>query len=102
MTAFLFTFEDQDTGELIDRIAPNEATARLQVSNGNDIERMVLWSQPAEISRMQKIIDEAIRDERTAHDAANAANPMGKNLVTTPEQLKAFRAAEASSAVTTA
>jgi hypothetical protein len=48
MTAFLFTFEDQNTGELADTIAPNEAAARRRLGgNWVDVERAPLWAQPS-------------------------------------------------------
>lgn len=45
-----------------------------------------------------KIIREAQADERAAHAAAQAANPMGKGRFTTPEALKRFSDAQAAHA----
>jgi hypothetical protein len=99
VTAFLFTFEDQNTGELADTIAPNEAAARLQLGGDwVDVERAPLWAPPSEIGDMAKIIQQAQDEERAAHAAAQAANPMGKGRFTTPEALKKFSDAEAAHA----
>jgi len=95
MTAFLFTFEDQTTGELADTIAPNEAAARLRL--GGDwvnVERAPLWARPSEVGDLPRIIQEALHEERAAHAAVQAANPMGKDRFTSPEALKEFTDAQ--------
>jgi hypothetical protein len=89
----LFTFEDQETGELRDIIAPNEAAARLQLGGiWIDIERTAAW-QPCEIAGLPEIFREAQAAEETAHREAMAANPMGRGM-TTPEKLMALTAAQ--------
>lgn len=62
----LFTFEDQETGDLRDTLAPNEAAARLQLGGiWTDIERAAAW-QPCEIDGLPKIFREAQADEEAA------------------------------------
>ena len=94
----LFTFEDIETGDLWDICAPNEAAARLQLGGiFTDIERTAVFG-PCPIGNLDRVIEQAIANERAAHAAARAANPMGKGRFTTPEALKAFSDAQAAHA----
>lgn len=95
MPNLLFTFQDVQTGDLWDTCAPNEAAARLSLGGiFTDVERTIaLGSCP--IGDLDKIVREAQAEERTAHAAAQAANPMGKGRFTTPEVLKRFSDAQA-------
>jgi hypothetical protein len=89
----LFTFEDQENGELRSVIAANESAARLQLGGSwTDVERTAAWT-PCEIDELPAIYREAEADERAAHRAMMGANPMGKGSVTTPEALADFSAA---------
>jgi hypothetical protein len=90
----LFTFEDQEAGELRDTLAPNEAAARLQLGGiWTDTERAAAW-QPCEIDRLPEIFREAQADEEAALREMMAANPMGQSRFTTPEALANFTAAQ--------
>jgi hypothetical protein len=74
MIAFLFTFEDQRTGDLADTIAPNEAAARLRLGGDwIDVKRAPLWAQPSEVGDLPRIIQEALEDELVAHAAVHAS-----------------------------
>jgi hypothetical protein len=89
----LFTFEDQETGELRSLIAPNEAVARLQLGGiWTDVERTAAW-QPCEIANLPDLVREAQTAEDKARREMNAANPMGQGI-TTPEALARFTAAQ--------
>ena len=89
----LFTFEDQETGELRSVIAVNEAAARLQLGGSwVDVERTAAWT-PCEIAGLPGIYREAEADEQAAHRAMMEANPMGKARFTTPEALAQLTAA---------
>ena len=90
----LFTFEDQETGELRSVTAANEAAARLQLGGTwTDVERTAAWT-PCEIDGLPAIYREAEPDERAAHRSMMEANPMGKGRFTTPEALAEFTAAQ--------
>jgi hypothetical protein len=90
----LFTFEDQETGELRDTLAPNKAAARLQLGGiWTDIERTAAW-QPCEIAGLPEIFREAQAAEEAAHHEAMAANPMGQGRFTSPEALAKLTAAQ--------
>jgi hypothetical protein len=90
----LFTFEDQETGELRSVIAANEAAARLQLGGiWTDIERAAAWT-PCEIDGLPAIFREAETAEQAAFRAMTEANPMGKGRFTTPEALADFTAAQ--------
>jgi hypothetical protein len=94
----LFTFEDIETGDLRDTCAPNEAAARLQLGGiFTDVERTVAFGS-CPIDNLDRIIEQAIANERVAHAAAQAANPMSKGRFTTPEALNAFSDAQATHA----
>jgi hypothetical protein len=89
----LFTFEDQETGELRDIIAPNEAAARLRLGGiWTDIERTAAW-QPCEIAGLPEIFRETQAAEEAAHREAMVANPMGRGG-TIQEALNALTAAQ--------
>jgi hypothetical protein len=95
MTALLFTFEDQNTGQLADIIAANESAARLRLGGiWINPERAPLWTSPSEIRDLPRVIKMAQEDERAAHTALVAANRMGKQRFTTPEALQRFNDAE--------
>ena len=70
----LFTFEDQETGELRSIIAPNEAAARLQLGGiWVDVERTAAWT-PCEIAKLPELYREArpsqpLRPERDGTEA---------------------------------
>jgi hypothetical protein len=90
----LFTFEDQENGELRSVIAANEAAARLQLGGSwIDVERTAAWT-PCEIDELPAIYREAEADEQAAHRAMTESNPMGKGRFTTPEALADFTAAQ--------
>lgn len=90
----LFTFEDQESGELRSVIAPNEAAARLQLGGiWIDVERTAAW-EPCEITGLAEVLREAEAAEAAAHREAMAANPMGQGRFTTPEALAKFTAAQ--------
>lgn len=94
----LFTFQDLETGELWDTCAPNEAAARLQLGGiFTDPDRTAAFGS-CSIANLDRLIAQAIADERAANAAAQAANPMGKARFTTPEALKAFSDAQAAHA----
>jgi hypothetical protein len=90
----LFTFEDQETGELHSIIAANEAAARLQLGGiWTDVERTAAWT-PCDIDKLPAIYREAEADEQAAQRAMMEANPMGKVRFTTPEALAQLTAAQ--------
>ena len=90
MTDFVFTLQDQNTGQFADTIASNEAAARFKLGGDwIDVERAPLWAK-RELGEMSEIIRLVQDDERAALAAAQAANPMGKAPFTTPEALKTF------------
>lgn len=90
----LFTFEDQESGELRSIIAANEAAARLQLGDiWINIERTAAWT-PCEIDGLPAIFRDAQATEAAALRAMNEANPMGKGRFTTPEALAYFTAAQ--------
>ena len=87
--------KNQDTGELVDVVAVNEAAARLRLGGDwIDAERAPLWAAPSEIADFPRIIEEAQTQERAAHEAVLAANPMGKGRFTTAEELAKFTEAQ--------
>lgn len=84
----LFTFQYLETEDLRDTCAPNEAAVRLSLGGVlTDIERTTSFGS-CPIGDLDKILGQAQADERIAHAAAQAANPMGKGRFTTPEALK--------------
>jgi hypothetical protein len=90
----LFTFEDQETGDLRSAIAANEAAARLQLGGiWTDIERAAAWS-PCDIDGLPAIFREAQAAEEVARHEMEEANPMGRGRFTTPEALAKFTAAQ--------
>lgn len=91
MPNLLFTFQDLETGDLTDTCAPNEAGLG---GIFTDIERTTALGSCL-ISDLNKILEQAQADERAAHAAAQAANPMGKGCFTTPEALKKLSDAQA-------
>jgi hypothetical protein len=94
MTMPFYTFEDQETGELRSIAAPNESAARLSLGGiWTQVERAVAWT-PCNIDGLNRLLEEAQVEEREAHAAVLAANPMGKARFTTPEALAAFTAAQ--------
>ena len=98
MPNFLFTFQNLETGELWDTWAPNEAAARLRLGGiFTDIERSAAFGS-SPITDLDSVIEQAMAEERAAHAAAQAANPMGKGRYTTPEALKEFSDAQATHA----
>jgi hypothetical protein len=83
----LFTFEDHENGELRSTIAPNEAAARLQLGGvWIDFERTFAWA-PCEIDNLPDLYRQAEVAEARALREAEAADPMGKGRLTTPEAL---------------
>jgi hypothetical protein len=89
----MFTFEDQETGELRSTVAPNEAAARLQLGGTwTDVERTAAW-QPCEIANLPDLLREAQAAEEAARREMTAANPMGQGI-TTPEALARFTEAQ--------
>jgi hypothetical protein len=95
VTTFLYTFVDEETGELADITAPNESAARLWL--GGDwilAGRCPLFSQPAEVGRWDGVVKEAQVEAAKAFDAMNAARPK-PGTMTTAESLKAFNDATA-------
>ncbi len=94
MAACLFTFQNQNTGEFADILAPNESAARLWLG-GDWMHRDIapLWAS-CEVGGTSTIIGEAQRQEREAHAAMVAANPIGKERFTTSEALAKLREAE--------
>ena len=89
----LFTFEDQETGELRWMIAPNEAAARLQLGGiWTDIERTAAF-EPCEVDGLPEIYRQAQAAEEAARQEMMAANPMGRGI-TTPEALANLTAAQ--------
>src|SRR6266849_260480 len=91
----LFTFEDQESGELRSIIAPNEAAARLQLGGiWIDVERTAAWER-CEIADLPEMFREAQAAEAAAHREEMAANPMmDQRRFTTPEALAKFTAAQ--------
>jgi hypothetical protein len=90
----LFTFEDQESGELRSVIAANEAAARLQLGGiWTDVERTNAFA-PCEIDGLPTLFREAQAAEEAAVCAMKEANPMGKGRFTTPEALANFTAAQ--------
>jgi hypothetical protein len=90
----LFTFEDQESGELRSIIAVNEAAARLQLGGiWADVERTNAF-EPCEIDGLPTIFREAQAAEEAAVRAMEEANPMGKGRFTTSEALADFQAAQ--------
>jgi hypothetical protein len=90
----LFTFEDQETGELRSVLAANEAAARLQLGGSwIDVERAAAWT-PCEIDGLPAIYHEAEADEQVARRGMIDANPMGKGRFTTPGALAQLTAAQ--------
>jgi len=90
ITTFLYTFVDEETGELADITAPNESAARLWL--GGDwilADRCPLFSQPAEVGKWDGVVKEAQVDAAKAFDAMNAAMPKPGTMAT-PESLKTF------------
>ena len=71
----LFTFEDQETGELRSVIAANEAAARLQLGGiWTDVERTNAFA-PCEIDGLPTLFREAQAAEEAAVRAMKEANP---------------------------
>jgi hypothetical protein len=90
----LFTFEDQESGELRSVIAVNEAAARLQLGGiWTNVERTAAWT-PCEIDGLPATFRDAQATEEAALRVMNEANPMGKGTFTTPEALAYFTAAQ--------
>jgi hypothetical protein len=90
----LFTFEDQETGELRSVIAANEAAVRLQLGGSWIAVERTAALTPCEIDGLPAIYREAEADERAARRAMIEANPMGKGAFTTPEALAQLTAAQ--------
>jgi hypothetical protein len=94
MQNLLFTFQDQETGNLRSILAPDESAARLALGGvWTQVGRTVAWT-PCEIGGLQALLEEAQAEERAAHAAVLAANPMGKDNFTMPEALAEFTAAK--------
>ena len=90
----LYTFEDLETGALRSAVAANEAAARFQLGGiWIDVERTTAF-EPCEIDGLPAIFREAQAAEEAACREMIAANPMGKDRVTTSEALAAFTAAQ--------
>jgi hypothetical protein len=85
---YLYTFTDEETGELADILAPNESAARLWL--GGDwmhADRCPLFAPPSAVGDWRKIVKEAQGEAAKALAAMKAAQPAG---MTTPEALAAY------------
>lgn len=90
----LFTFEDLGTGDLRSIIAVNEAAARLRLGGvWIDTGRTAALA-PCAIANLTRRLEEALAEEIAAHNAALAANPMGKVRFASTDALAEFSAAE--------
>jgi hypothetical protein len=91
MPFLLYTFRDRTTGEIRDIGAPDEAAARTSLGGvWTDRERAPSWTA-CEIGDLDKVLADAMKEERRALDAALELNPLHrKRRATTPETLAAF------------
>jgi hypothetical protein len=95
---FLYTFIDEESGELDDIVAPNEQTARLHLGDDwIDASRCPLFSPPVDVGKWDSVVWDAHVDAGSAFDAMNAARPMSGST-TSPEALNAFNEATANHA----
>jgi len=94
MPFLLYTFQDQTTGEIRDIGAANETAARTSLGGvWADRARAASWTA-CDIADLDKVLADAMREERRALDAALELNPLHrKKRATTPEALAAFYAA---------
>lgn len=90
---FLYTFVDEQTGELGDIMAPNESAARLWL--GGDwifSDRCPALAPPAGVGDWDLVVEDAQADAAAAKAVMMAAQPRG---TATPEALRAFSEAVA-------
>jgi hypothetical protein len=85
---YLYTFIDNETGELADILAPNESAARLWLAGDWILPgRCPLFAPPANVGGWDKVIKDAQAEAAEAFEAMNAARPRPGR--TTPEALRA-------------
>lgn len=92
MEKMIFTFENPQTFERRSTLAANEMIARMSLGGiWDDPERTTAWP-PCEVAQLPALIEQALEEEKAAHEARQALNPIGKTNYTTPEVLAEFSA----------
>ncbi|MBX9842655.1 MAG: hypothetical protein K2Z80_12700 [Xanthobacteraceae bacterium] len=94
-TALLFTFIDDESGELADIVAPNEAAARLWLGGEWILpDRCPLFAPPAAVGDWDRVVKDAQAEASQAFADMNAARPK-RGTMASMEEVKAFNEATA-------